>query len=176
MSVYVMANLIFGSYKYKDENKAKAFNQKLIENWNQFINNNDSICLFGLVGGETRKETREVLKQLNGLIYLCNYNDNKRFDRNSFKDWNIHKVWNVNFKSSKKKMNNGEIYFCSFNDYQRLWNNNKNYGVIWNREEDIVYKDRQLSIDAKYWDSIPILLDEIPDIIERLKDFKEEEE
>lgn len=173
--IYIIANFNFGSRAAPD--RAEQFNKEIIKKWNSIVTNNDYIYIFGTFGGNTRNETREVLNQLNGKIYLCNYNKNKNFHKNEWMNWNVSMIWNVSFYYN----DNSKYYFFPANGYNiknfPIQHNLKDtYIIVWENEIDEVYKDNMLSIDAKYWDYTPILLKEIPDIILRMKDFEEMEE
>lgn len=172
MNIYVIANLDFGSYAVSIKEQIRHFNNKIIENWNQVITEEDRIYIFGRFGGNNRKETREVLEKLKGNIYICSYIDNKRFTKDEWYSWNIYRVWDVNFSNI---IEGKRIIFSSLKNYNNIANK-EDYGAIWNREEDTVYKNNQLSIEAKYWDYTPILLDELFNIIDRLKELESMED
>lgn len=172
MEVYVIANLVFGSYIAKSKAAIEDFNEQIIEKWNSIITNQDYVYVFGAFGGKTRKETREVISKLRGHIHICNYKENKIFTKNEWYSWNIERIWD-NIFYDKKDMK--RIIFTSIDNYNYIAQEN-DYGIIWNKKENIVYQNNKLSIDAKYWDYTPILLKEIPNIIDRLKDFENMED
>ena len=173
--IYIIANFNFGSRAAPD--RAEQFNKEIIKKWNSIITNNDYIYIFGTFGGNTRNETREVLNQLNGKIYLCNYNKNKNFHKNEWMNWNISMIWNVSFYYN----DSSKYYFFPANGYNIKnfpihYNLKDTYIIVWENEIDEVYKDNMLSIDAKYWDYTPIKLEDLGEIIERMKEYADMED
>lgn len=177
-NIYIIADFIFGS-RAAPANQAENFNNEIIKKWNSVIKNEDCVFVFGSIGGQTRKETREVLEKLKGKIYICNYGKNKNFNREDWLNWNIHVVWDATFYYNS---DNKVIFFPIENynikkspKYSKDADNI--YTINWGqKEENNVYRNRHLSIDAKYWDYTPILLKEVPNIIERMEEFEEEVE
>ena len=176
-NIYIIANFNFGS-RAAPANQVESFNNEIIKKWNTIIKNEDCIFVFGSIGGQTRKETREVLEKLNGKIYICNYNENKNFNQEDWLNWNVYRVWNTSFYYS---LNDKIIFFptkdSDIKKFPKYSDNTDNiYTIVWGLNEiDNVYKNKQLSIDAKYWDYTPILLNEIPDIILRMEEFEKME-
>ena len=174
--VYIIANFNFGSRASPD--RIEQFNKEIINKWNSIITKDDYIYIFGTLGGETRCETREVLNKLNGKIYICNYSKNKNFSKEEWKNWNIYMIWNASFYFN----DNSNYYFFplegyNINNFSKYKDNLENaYTMIWNNKTDEVYKNNVLSIDAKHWDYTPISLEDVPDIINRMKEFEKMEE
>ena len=94
MSYYVIADTKFNDNITAARLKIslEAYNQMLIERWNSIITKEDSVFVFGVFGVGLGKELKPIIEQLNGIIYIVNYKENKIFDRNRWKRLGIHAI------------------------------------------------------------------------------------
>lgn len=168
--IYVIANFYF------EDNGSLYNNEEIIERWNKTVNEDDSVFILGSFGGNTRTENRQVLERLNGKKYMCNYHNNRRFTKDEWRNWGIYVVWDINLRRTLKDTS---YYFSMNGDGSNVTSffksNQTIYSIVWNNQEE-VFKNKTLSIDAKYWDYTPILLDEIPNIISRMEEFENMED
>lgn len=173
MSYYVIADINFNNklIAAKLKMSIEDYNKMLINKWNSITTKDDSIFVFGVFGTGLGKELKPIIEQLNGAIYIVNYVENKIFDRDRWKRLGIHAVWNCNFTYP---IGDDKIFFPAA---KKCKDDTCKYRILTEKDGAAeVYKNNQLSIEAKYWDYTPILLKEIPDIILRMKDFEEMEE
>lgn len=178
-----MTYFVISDTKFNDAATAKQlkmslqdYNEMLISKWNSAVSDDDSVFIFGQVaGGLLGKEIRPIIERLNGRVYIVNYFDNKYFNRDRWKSLGIHAIWDCNFTYP---IDDDTIFFPAAKiSIEKI--DRKEYKYICLREKDgaaEVYKDRCLSIEAKYWDYTPIRLREIPEIIKRMSVFEEMEE
>lgn len=173
MSYYVIADTKFNHKHAAAQLKMSIedYNKMLVDKWNSAITKDDSVFVFGVFGVGLGKELKPIIEQLNGLVYIVNYHDNKIFDRDRWKRLGVHAVWTCNFTYPIEE---DKIFFPATKDSN---DDTCRYKVLTERDGAAeVYKNNELSIEAKYWDYTPILLKEVPNIILRMKDFEEMEE
>lgn len=171
--IYVISDFIFSNKTEAEElgMTIDKYNKMIIDKWNSCVQEKDLVYIFGKFGGDIRKETREIISKLKGKLYIVNSSDNNRFTIDEWKSWGINMVWDSSFYFNTKNMT---IYFL--NSKKKGVVGKDIYNAVTYRENlDMIYKNKKISIEAKYWDYTPILLDELPEIILRLKDFEEME-
>ena len=61
-------------------------NQSLIKNWNSVVTNEDEVYILGDVSWGRKKETKEILLQLNGIKYLLKGNHDQIFPETNKED------------------------------------------------------------------------------------------
>ena len=167
MSYYVIADTKFNDNITAARLKIslEAYNQMLIERWNSIITKEDSIFVFGVFGVGLGKELEPIIEQLNGIIYIVNYKENKIFDRDRWKRLGIHAIWDCNFIYP---IDNDKIFFPAA---KNCHDETCKYRILTEKDGAAeVYKDNKLSIEAKYWNYKPILLRNIPLIIKERRE------
>lgn len=167
MSYYVIADTKFNHKLTATQLKLSIdnYNKMLIDKWNSVITKNDSVFVFGIFGVGLGKELKPIIEQLNGVIYIVNYIENKIFDRDRWKRLGIHAIWDCNFIYP---IGNDKIFFPIT---KGCYNKSCKYRILTEKDGVAeVYKDNGLSIEAKYWDYTPILLKEIPNIILKMEE------
>lgn len=173
MSYYVIADTKFNHKFFATQLNLSIenYNKMLINKWNSIITKDDSVFVFGIFGVGLGKELKPIIEQLNGVIYIVNYAENKIFDRDRWKRLGVHAIWDCNFTYP---VGDNKVFFPAA---KNCHDETCKYRILTEKDGAAeVYKDNKLSIEAKYWDYTPILLKEIPNIILRMKDFEEMEE
>jgi len=162
MSYYVIADTKFNDNITAARLKIslEEYNKMLIERWNSIVTKDDSIFVFGIFGVGLGKGLKPIIEQLNGIIYIVNYKENKIFDRDRWKRLGIHAIWDCNFTYP---IDNDKIFFPAA---KNCHDETCKYRILTEKDGAAeVYKDNKLSIEAKYWNYKPILLKNIPLII-----------
>ena len=79
MSYYVIADINFNNKLITEKLKMSIedYNKMLINKWNSIATKDDSIFVFGVFGTGLGKELKPIIEQLNGVIYIVNYVENK---------------------------------------------------------------------------------------------------
>ena len=179
---YVISDLNFNSSAAakKQNLEVKDYNQMIINKWNEIVDDDgeDYVFVFGCFA-TTRDSIREIICRLNGKIILTEFNENRLYSIEQWRNYGICSVWASSFKYSlledeKEKWiyfpNETEINYEELNplyDYYCVSNNKK--------KSEEVFDGKHLNLAAEYWDFTPIFVEEIPNIILRLKDFVEED-
>ena len=177
---YIISDLNFNSADAakKQKMETKEYNEMIIKKWNEVVNDDDIVFVFGRFA-VARDSIREIINRLNGKIILTKFNENRLYSIEQWRNYGICSIWESSFKYSlledeKEKWiyfpNETEINYEELNplyDYYCVSNNKK--------KSDEVFDGKHLNLAAEYWDFTPILLEEIPNIILRLKDFVEED-
>ena len=167
MSYYIIADINFNNKLITEKLKMSIedYNKMLINKWNSIVTKDDSIFVFGVFGTGLGKELKPIIEQLNGVIYIVNYVENKIFDRDRWKRLGIHAVWNCNFTYP---IDNDKIFFPAA---KNCHDETCKYRILTEKDKAAeVYKDNKLSIEAKYWNYKPILLKNIPLIIKERRE------
>ena len=167
---YIISDIRFNDFDAakKDFILIEDYNDFRINKWNSVVNEDDTVLIFGKFGGGDMKS---IINKLNGTIIIADSDDNQNY-------------------SIKKKKNMGVKYVLKRNAFHTYGDNKTAYftpvklddnddSIIFTTEKDNlgqVFKGNRLSIEAKYWDYTPIKLDELGDIIERMKEYADMEE
>ena len=182
--MYVIANV-----NLNDEATAKelgmdldGYNKMIIDNWNSCITDEDSVYVFGVFGKGKRMKMKELIPQLKGTIYIVNYasySANLHFTREEWKSWGIDYVWTTSFYYESK--NGMELFFPDFGKEPTIEPRGRlkeNQFVAATNDDNlgVIFKNNMFSLDAKYWDYTPIALEELPEIILRLKEYEQMED
>lgn len=166
---------IISDIRFNDFDAAKAnftliedYNDFRINKWNSVVNDDDTVLIFGKFGGGDMKS---IINKLNGTIIIADSDDNQNYSINEWKNMGVKYVLKRN--AFHTYGDNKTAYFTPV----RLDDNDDS--IIFTTEKDNlgqVFKGNRLSIEAKYWDYTPIKLDELGDIIERMKEYADMEE
>lgn len=166
---------IISDIRFNDFDAAKAnftliedYNDFRINKWNSVVNEDDTVLIFGKFGGGDMKS---IINKLNGTIIIADSDDNQNYSINEWKDMGVKYVLKRN--AFHTYGDNKTAYFTPV----KLDDNDDS--IIFTTEKDNlgqVFKGNRLSIEAKYWDYTPIKLDELGDIIERMKEYADMEE
>ena len=166
---------IISDIRFNDFDAAKAnftliedYNDFRINKWNSVVNEDDTVLIFGKFGGGDMKS---IINKLNGTIIIADSDDNQNYSINEWKNMGVKYVLKRN--AFHTYGDNKTAYFTPV----RLDDNDDS--IIFTTEKDNlgqVFKGNRLSIEAKYWDYTPIKLDELGDIIERMKEYADMEE
>ena len=114
---------------------------------------------------------KSIINKLNGTIIIADSDDNQNYSINEWKNMGVKYVLKRN--AFHTYGDNKTAYFTPI----KLDDNDDS--IIFTTEKDNlgqVFKGNRLSIEAKYWDYTPIKLDELGDIIERMKEYADMEE
>ena len=166
---------IISDIRFNDFDAAKAnftliedYNDFRINKWNSVVNEDDTVLIFGKFGGSDMKS---IINKLNGTIIIADSDDNQNYSINEWKNMGVKYVLKRN--AFHTYGDNKTAYFTPV----KLDDNDDS--IIFTTEKDNlgqVFKGNRLSIEAKYWDYTPIKLDELGDIIERMKEYADMEE
>ncbi len=166
---------IISDIRFNDFDAAKAnftliedYNDFRINKWNSVVNEDDTVLIFGKFGGGDMKS---IINKLNGTIIIADSDDNQNYSINEWKNMGVKYVLKRN--AFHTYGDNKTAYFTPV----KLDDNDDS--IIFTTEKDNlgqVFKGNRLSIEAKYWDYTPIKLDELGDIIERMKEYADMEE
>lgn len=166
---------IISDIRFNDFDAAKAnftliedYNDFRINKWNSVVNDDDTVLIFGKFGGGDMKS---IINKLNGTIIIADSDDNQNYSINEWKNMGVKYVLKRN--AFHTYGDNKTAYFTPV----KLDNNDDS--IIFTTEKDNlgqVFKGNRLSIEAKYWDYTPIKLDELGDIIERMKEYADMED
>lgn len=167
-----MKGFIISNIRFNDKNIAnemglsvEAYNKMLIDKWNSVVAAENEVFVYGVFGIGLRREMREIISQLKGKIYIMEGKANK-FTKEEFLSFGVIRCWNIGLKYCKS--DNDEL-FCT----------NKIDGLtckLGTKDCKEVFKDNILSIEAKYWDYTPVRIEELPNIVNRLRKFEAMEE
>ena len=166
---------IISDIRFNDFDAAKAnftliedYNDFRINKWNSVVNEDDTVLIFGKFGGGDMKS---IINKLNGTIIIADSDDNQNYSINEWKNMGVKYVLKRN--AFHTYGDNKTAYFTPI----KLDDNDDS--IIFTTEKDNlgqVFKGNRLSIEAKYWDYTPIKLDELGDIIERMKEYADMED
>ena len=166
---------VISDIRFNDFDAAKAnftliedYNDFRINKWNSVVNDDDTVLIFGKFGGGDMKS---IINKLNGTIIIADSDDNQNYSINEWKNMGVKYVLKRN--AFHTYGDNKTAYFTPV----KLDDNDDS--IIFTTEKDNlgqVFKGNRLSIEAKYWDYTPIKLDELGDIIERMKEYADMEE
>ena len=166
---------IISDIRFNDFDAAKAnftliedYNDFRINKWNSVVNEDDTVLIFGKFGGGDMKS---IINKLNGTIIIADSDDNQNYSINEWKSMGVKYILKRN--AFHTYGDNKTAYFTPI----KLDDNDDS--IIFTTEKDNlgqVFKGNRLSIEAKYWDYTPIKLDELGDIIERMKEYADMEE
>lgn len=173
MNIYVIADISFNNVNNAGSEKdLDRYNAALINKWNEIVSKEDKVLVFGNFARGTGSKIKEIISQLNGKIYMVQHSYNNFFDKNRWERLGIYRVWNCSCSYTFKDQE-GKLHKAYFPLEKQLKNLNS-YEYICVREDymDVVSKKNILNIGAKYWNYEPIALNELADIIQRMKDFE----
>lgn len=165
---YIISDIRFNDFDTakKDFTLIEDYNEFRIKKWNSVVSDNDTVLVFGKFGGGDMKS---IINKLNGTIIIADSDDNSNYSINEWKDMGVKYVLKRN-----AFYNYGEDKVAYFNP-----EGVNDDSIVFTVERDNlgqVFKGNRLSIEAKYWDYTPIKLDELGDIIERMKEYADMEE
>ena len=167
---YIISDIRFNDFDTakKDFTLIEDYNDFRINKWNSVVNDDDTVLIFGKFGGGDMKS---IINKLNGTIIIADSDDNQNYSINEWKNMGVKYVLKRN--AFHTYGDNKTAYFTPV----KLDDNDDS--IIFTTEKDNlgqVFKGNRLSIEAKYWDYTPIKLDELGDIIERMKEYADMEE
>ena len=167
---YIISDIRFNDFDAakKDFTLIEDYNDFRINKWNSVVNEDDTVLIFGKFGGGDMKS---IINKLNGTIIIADSDDNQNYSINEWKNMGVKYVLKRN--AFHTYGDNKTAYFTPV----KLDDNDDS--IIFTTEKDNlgqVFKGNKLSIEAKYWDYTPIKLDELGDIIERMKEYADMEE
>lgn len=167
---YIISDIRFNDFDTakKDFTLIEDYNDFRINKWNSVVNDDDTVLIFGKFGGGDMKS---IINKLNGTIIIADSDDNQNYSINEWKNMGVKYVLKRN--AFHTYGDNKTAYFTPI----KLDDNDDS--IIFTTEKDNlgqVFKGNRLSIEAKYWDYTPIKLDELGDIIERMKEYADMEE
>ena len=167
---YIISDIRFNDFDTakKDFTLIEDYNDFRINKWNSVVNEDDTVLIFGKFGGGDMKS---IINKLNGTIIIADSDDNQNYSINEWKNMGVKYVLKRN--AFHTYGDNKTAYFTPI----KLDDNDDS--IIFTTEKDNlgqVFKGNRLSIEAKYWDYTPIKLDELGDIIERMKEYADMED
>ena len=167
---YIISDIRFNDFDTakKDFTLIEDYNDFRINKWNSVVNEDDTVLIFGKFGGGDMKS---IINKLNGTIIIADSDDNQNYSINEWKNMGVKYVLKRN--AFHTYGDNKTAYLTPV----KLDDNDDS--IIFTTEKDNlgqVFKGNRLSIEAKYWDYTPIKLDELGDIIERMKEYADMEE
>lgn len=167
---YIISDIRFNDFDAAKTNFTliEDYNDFRINKWNSVVNEDDTVLIFGKFGGGDMKS---IINKLNGTIIIADSDDNQNYSINEWKNMGVKYVLKRN--AFHTYGDNKTAYFTPV----KL--DDDDDSIIFTTEKDNlgqVFKGNRLSIEAKYWDYTPIKLDELGDIIERMKEYADMEE
>lgn len=167
---YIISDIRFNDFDAAKTNFTliEDYNDFRINKWNSVVNEDDTVLIFGKFGGGDMKS---IINKLNGTIIIADSDDNQNYSTNEWKNMGVKYVLKRN--AFHTYGDNKTAYFTPI----KL--DDDDDSIIFTTEKDNlgqVFKGNRLSIEAKYWDYTPIKLDELGDIIERMKEYADMEE
>ena len=167
---YIISDIRFNDFDTakKDFILIEDYNDFRINKWNSVVNEDDTVLIFGKFGGGDMKS---IINKLNGTIIIADSDDNQNYSINEWKNMGVKYVLKRN--AFHTYGDNKIAYFTPV----KLDNNDDS--IIFTTEKDNlgqVFKGNRLSIEAKYRDYTPIKLDELGNIIERMKEYADMED
>ena len=167
---YIISDIRFNDFDAakKDFTLIEDYNDFRINKWNSVVNEDDTVLIFGKFGGGDMKS---IINKLNGTIIIADSDDNQNYSINEWKNMGVKYILKRN--AFHTYGDNKTAYFTPV----KLDDNDDS--IIFTTEKDNlgqVFKGNRLSIEAKYWDYTPIKLDELGDIIERMREYADMEE
>ena len=167
---YIISDIRFNDFDAAKTNFTliEDYNDFRINKWNSVVNEDDTVLIFGKFGGGDMKS---IINKLNGTIIIADSDDNQNYSINEWKNMGVKYVLKRN--AFHTYGDNKTAYFTPV----KLDDNDDS--IIFTTEKDNlgqVFKGNRLSIEAKYWDYTPIKLEELGDIIERMKEYADMEE
>lgn len=167
---YIISDIRFNDFDAAKTNFTliEDYNDFRINKWNSVVNEDDTVLIFGKFGGGDMKS---IINKLNGTIIIADSDDNQNYSINEWKNMGVKYVLKRN--AFHTYGDNKTAYFTPV----KLDDNDDS--IIFTTEKDNlgqVFKGNRLSIEAKYWDYTPIKLDELGDIIERMREYADMEE
>ena len=167
---YIISDIRFNDFDAAKTNFTliEDYNDFRINKWNSVVNEDDTVLIFGKFGGGDMKS---IINKLNGTIIIADSDDNQNYSINEWKNMGVKYVLKRN--AFHTYGDNKTAYFTPV----KLDDNDDS--IIFTTEKDNlgqVFKGNRLSIEAKYWDYTPIKLDELGDIIERMKEYADMED
>ena len=167
---YIISDIRFNDFDTakKDFTLIEDYNDFRINKWNSVVNEDDTVLIFGKFGGGDMKS---IINKLNGTIIIADSDDNQNYSINEWKNMGVKYVLKRN--AFHTYGDNKTAYFTPV----KL--DDDDDSIMFTTEKDNlgqVFKGNRLSIEAKYWDYTPIKLDELGDIIERMKEYADMEE
>lgn len=167
---YIISDIRFNDFDAAKTNFTliEDYNDFRINKWNSVVNDDDTVLIFGKFGGGDMKS---IINKLNGTIIIADSDDNQNYSINEWKNMGVKYVLKRN--AFHTYGDNKTAYFTPV----KLDDNDDS--IIFTTEKDNlgqVFKGNRLSIEAKYWDYTPIKLDELGDIIERMREYADMEE
>lgn len=148
------------------------YNSFIINKWNEKITKDDTVFVFGVFAIGKIAELKLLIPKFNGNIYILSYKkENSIFSREQWKRLGIHSVWDCNLIYP---ITEGNIFIPS----QKHTNENKyEYKIVTEKDnQDTVFNNKNLSIEAKYWDYTPILMADLETIIHNMELFESMED
>lgn len=169
---YIISDIRFNDFDAAKTNFTliEDYNDFRINKWNSVVNEDDTVLIFGKFGGGDMKS---IINKLNGTIIIADSDDNQNYSINEWKNMGVKYVLKRN--AFHTYGDNKTAYFTPV----KLDDDDDDDSIIFTTEKDNlgqVFKGNRLSIEAKYWDYTPIKLDELGDIIERMKEYADMEE
>ena len=167
---YIISDIRFNDFDAAKTNFTliEDYNDFRINKWNSVVNEDDTVLIFGKFGGGDMKS---IINKLNGTIIIADSDDNQNYSINEWKNMGVKYVLKRNAFHTY-----GDNKTASFTTVKLDDNDDS---IIFTTEKDNlgqVFKGNRLSIEAKYWDYTPIKLDELGDIIERMREYADMEE
>ena len=148
------------------------YNNFIINKWNKKITKEDIVFVFGVFAVGKIAKLKVLIPKFNGNIYLLSYKkENAIFKREQWKRLGIHSVWDCNLIYP---ITNGNIFIPS----QKYNGKNKyDYKIVTEKDkQNTVFSNKNLSIEAKYWDYTPILMADLEGIIHNMELFESMED
>ena len=112
---------------------------------------------------------KSIINKLNGTIIIADSDDNGNYSINEWKDMGVKYVLRRN-----AFYNYGEDKVAYFSP-----EGVNDDSIVFTVERDNlgqVFKGNKMSIEAKYWDYTPIKLEDLGEIIERMKEYADMED
>jgi calcineurin-like phosphoesterase family protein len=150
---------ITGNLNFSDN---QEYNQKIIDNWNNVVKEDDKVYVFGYVGKS--KKMKELISSLKGNKIMANWNKNSHYCKERWLNYGFENCWDVNFLYEV-----GDIS-CFF-PLNFPCEDNSTY-ILTCGGEDVWGNPNIIYIDTKYWNYTPLNLEDIIVEINKVKNLK----
>lgn len=178
MGVYVCADANFFSVAAakKLQQTVEQYNQKIIDNWNSIVSNDDYVVLLGNIGGGNYEEMKYIMENLNGTKLILDHDVRRGNTRLGRDQWLKLGVQPYRFHSTVE----GQIKGVNQKIYLLCWNDplcrKEHYCAAPSStiESEELLSGNTLNISIEKWNYSPIPYNSIPKLMNNAIVFEEE--
>jgi len=158
---YVIANL--NLFKNGDDSKTS-----IVKDWNKVVSEDDIVMVMGPVGVGSFDEMKGIISQLNGEKLLYDYNINKMFTKDEWKEIGFKYCWNTPMFN---ELPNGELVFYVLAD-DSVHTTEDCALFVTSTNHNIGGAENYLIPDADTFGFSPIAADDVLNVYNNMKAFE----